>query len=251
MRAVRVSPTRNRSAGRGAAGGRSGQAAGRRHDAAADHEAAARRAVRAGRSLGDRGALRHPGIRRRISTIGAMTTHDTVSRSDTVRKAIPALATLAAKIGDPQVRNRGTIGGSIANNDPTADYPAAVLALGATIVTDKREIAADDFFKGLFETALAARRDHHGGAFPAAAGRRLRQAPQSGVALCDRRRVRREVRRRRARRGDRCRAVRLPCRRDRGGADARTSRRPRSSGSRSIPRRCRATSTPTPNIALT
>ena len=84
-----------------------------------------------------------------------MTTHDTVARSEVVRKAIPALAALAGGIGDPQVRNRGTIGGSLANNDPTADYPAAALALGATIVTDKREIAADDFFKGLFETALA------------------------------------------------------------------------------------------------
>jgi carbon-monoxide dehydrogenase medium subunit len=87
-------------------------------------------------------------------TIGAMTTHDTVARSADVAKAIPALAKLAGGIGDPAVRNRGTIGGSLANNDPTADYPAAVLALGATIVTDKREIAADDFFKGLFETAL-------------------------------------------------------------------------------------------------
>jgi carbon-monoxide dehydrogenase medium subunit len=86
--------------------------------------------------------------------IGAMATHDTVSRSDTVRTAIPALAKLAAGIGDPQVRNRGTLGGSVANNDPTADYPAAVLALNAILVTDRREIAADDFFKGLFETAL-------------------------------------------------------------------------------------------------
>jgi carbon-monoxide dehydrogenase medium subunit len=86
--------------------------------------------------------------------IGAMTTHDTVSRSDTVRSAIPALAKLAAGIGDPQVRNRGTLGGSIANNDPTADYPAAVLALNAILVTDRRQILADDFFKGLFETAL-------------------------------------------------------------------------------------------------
>jgi carbon-monoxide dehydrogenase medium subunit len=86
--------------------------------------------------------------------IGAMTTHDAVSRSDPVRSAIPALAKLAAGIGDPQVRNRGTLGGSIANNDPTADYPAAVLALNAILVTDRRQILADDFFKGLFETAL-------------------------------------------------------------------------------------------------
>jgi carbon-monoxide dehydrogenase medium subunit len=88
--------------------------------------------------------------------IGAMTTHADVAFSDVVRKAIPALAALAEGLGDRQVRNRGTIGGSLANNDPAADYPAAVLALGATVQTNKRKIAADDFFKGMFETALAA-----------------------------------------------------------------------------------------------
>jgi carbon-monoxide dehydrogenase medium subunit len=87
-------------------------------------------------------------------TIGAMTTHAAVAHSAEVKKAIPALAHLASLIGDEQVRHRGTIGGSLANNDPAADYPAAVLALGATIRTNKREIKADDFFKGLFETAL-------------------------------------------------------------------------------------------------
>jgi aerobic carbon-monoxide dehydrogenase medium subunit len=87
--------------------------------------------------------------------IGAMTRHVEVATSDVVKAAIPALAHLAEGIGDPQVRNRGTIGGSIANNDPAADYPAAVLALGATVITNKRKIAADEFFKGLFETALA------------------------------------------------------------------------------------------------
>ena len=86
--------------------------------------------------------------------IGAMTRHAEVARDATVKAAIPALASLASSIGDPHVRNRGTIGGSLANNDPAADYPAAALALGATIVTDKRRIAADDYFKGLFETAL-------------------------------------------------------------------------------------------------
>ncbi|HTR14742.1 MAG TPA: xanthine dehydrogenase family protein subunit M [Roseiarcus sp.] len=86
--------------------------------------------------------------------IGAMTRHAEVASSSVVQSAIPALATLAAGIGDPHVRNRGTIGGSIANNDPAADYPAAALGLGATIITSKRRIAADDFFKGLFETAL-------------------------------------------------------------------------------------------------
>jgi len=87
--------------------------------------------------------------------IGAMTRHVDVATSDVVKTAIPALAHLAEGIGDPQVRNRGTIGGSIANNDPAADYPAAVLALNATVITNKRRIAADDFFKGMFETALA------------------------------------------------------------------------------------------------
>ena len=87
-------------------------------------------------------------------TIGAATRHYDVTRSDKVRGAIPALAELAARIGDPAVRNLGTIGGSVANNDPAADYPAAVLALNAKIVTDKREIAADDFFQGMFTTAL-------------------------------------------------------------------------------------------------
>lgn len=86
--------------------------------------------------------------------IKAATTHYDVANSGTVQKAIPALAYLASLIGDPAVRHRGTIGGSLANNDPAADYPAAVLALGATVKTNKRTIAADDFFKGLFTTAL-------------------------------------------------------------------------------------------------
>ena len=87
-------------------------------------------------------------------TIGAMTTHGEVALSVAVQKAIPALANLASMIGDWQVRHRGTIGGSLANNDPSACYPSAVLALGATIVTDRRRIAADDYFQGMFTTAL-------------------------------------------------------------------------------------------------
>lgn len=87
-------------------------------------------------------------------TIGAMTKHAAVAASAEVRKAIPALASLAGHIGDPQVRNRGTIGGSVANNDPAADYPGALLALGATVHTTERKIAADAFFTGMFETAL-------------------------------------------------------------------------------------------------
>jgi len=86
--------------------------------------------------------------------IGAMTRHADVAASPEVQKAIPALAALAGIIGDRQVRHMGTIGGSLANSDPAADYPAAVLALGATIVTNKRKIEADKYFKGLFETAL-------------------------------------------------------------------------------------------------
>ena len=87
-------------------------------------------------------------------TIKAATTHFDVAQSGAVQKAIPALAHLASLIGDPAVRHRGTIGGSLANNDPAADYPAAVLALGATVKTNKRSISADEFFKGLFTTAL-------------------------------------------------------------------------------------------------
>src|ERR1051325_3109993 len=86
--------------------------------------------------------------------IGAMTRHADVNRSDVVKRGIPALAAMAGLIGDPAVRNRGTIGGSIANNDPAADYPAAVVALNAVVRTNKREIAADQFFTGMFETAL-------------------------------------------------------------------------------------------------
>ena len=86
--------------------------------------------------------------------IGAMTRHADVAGSAEVKKAIPALASLAGQIGDRQVRHMGTLGGSLANNDPAADYPAAVLGLGATITTNKRKIEADKFFKGLYETAL-------------------------------------------------------------------------------------------------
>lgn len=86
--------------------------------------------------------------------IGAMVRHADIAASDEVRAAIPALADLAGKIGDAQVRNRGTLGGSVANSDPAADYPAAILALNATIKTDRREIAADEYFLGMFDTAL-------------------------------------------------------------------------------------------------
>lgn len=95
-------------------------------------------------------AVRGPAVH-----IGAATTHATVAASADVRRALPALADLAGRIGDRQVRNAGTLGGSLANNDPAACYPAATLALGATVHTNRRAIAADDFFQGLFTTALA------------------------------------------------------------------------------------------------
>jgi aerobic carbon-monoxide dehydrogenase medium subunit len=88
-------------------------------------------------------------------TIKAATTYYDILQSADTKKAIPAIVHLTSVLGDPAVRHRGTIGGSLANNDPAADYPAAVLALGATVKTNKRSIAADDFFKGLFTTALA------------------------------------------------------------------------------------------------
>jgi aerobic carbon-monoxide dehydrogenase medium subunit len=90
----------------------------------------------------------------RSIAIGAMTTHNEVNTSPVVQQAAPVLAKLAGMIGDPAVRHRGTIGGSVANNDPNADYPAACLGLGATIVTNKRRIKADDFFTGMFSTVL-------------------------------------------------------------------------------------------------
>jgi carbon-monoxide dehydrogenase medium subunit len=99
-------------------------------------------------------ALRHIEANNGFISIGAITCHADVAASSVVRRSIPALAGLAGSIGDRHVRNRGTIGGSVANNDPAADYPAAVLGLGATVVTDRREIPADAFFVSLYETAL-------------------------------------------------------------------------------------------------
>src|ERR1041384_5427659 len=93
-------------------------------------------------------------LKGRSIVIGAMTRHADVANSDVVKQNLPALAYLAGLVGDPAVRHRGTIGGSLANNDPNADYPAAALGLGATIITNKRRIAADEFFQGMFTTAL-------------------------------------------------------------------------------------------------
>lgn len=99
-------------------------------------------------------ALKGIKVSGRSVTIGAATTHAEVAADGKLRKVCPAICHLAGHIGDPHVRHQGTIGGSVANNDPAADYPSAMLALGAIIVTNRRQIAADKFFKGLFETAL-------------------------------------------------------------------------------------------------
>lgn len=121
----------------------------------------------------------------RSVTIGAMTRHADVANSPVLRDVMPALAGVPGSIGDPQVRNRGTIGGSIANNDPNADYPAACLGLGATIVTNKRKIAADDFFTGMFSTALEENEIIVKVQFPIAkkAGYEKFKHPASGFAL--------------------------------------------------------------------
>lgn len=104
--------------------------------------------------LGGIAALKGITVDAKTVKIGAGTTHAEVAASKDVQRAIPALADLANRIGDRQVRNRGTLGGSLANNDPAACYPAAVLGLGATVHTDQRTIAADDFFQGVYTTAL-------------------------------------------------------------------------------------------------
>lgn len=109
--------------------------------------------------------------------IGAMATHASVAGSDLVRKVLPGLAELASHIGDAQVRNRGTIGGSIANADPSADYPAALVALDAVVRTDRRDIAGGDFFTGLFETALAPGEVVTSVFFPAASHARYAKFP--------------------------------------------------------------------------
>jgi carbon-monoxide dehydrogenase medium subunit len=121
----------------------------------------------------------------RAVTIGAMTRHRDVARSPELLQVMPALASVPDSIGDPHVRNRGTIGGSIANNDPNADYPAACLGLGATIVTNKRKIPADEYFQGLFDTALEPDEIITKVSFPIAkkAGYEKFKHPASGFAL--------------------------------------------------------------------
>ena len=124
-------------------------------------------------------------VKGRSVVIGALTRHADVANSDVLKSVLPGLAEVPGSIGDPQVRNRGTIGGSIANNDPNADYPAACLGLGATIVTNKRRIAADDFFTGMFSTALEENEIIVKLMFPIAkkAGYEKFKHPASGFAL--------------------------------------------------------------------
>ena len=119
----------------------------------------------------------------RSLVIGAMTPHVEVATSPVVRENIPALAELAGKIGDPAVRHCGTLGGSVANNDPNADYPAGVLGLGATVITNKRRIHADEFFKGLFETALEPDEIITKVQFPKVNKAGYAEVPQSGLAV--------------------------------------------------------------------
>ena len=170
-------------------------------------------------------------------TIGAATTHAEVATDAALKKALPASAISPAHIGDPHVRHSGTIGGSIANNDPAADYPAAMLALDATIVTDKREIAAERFLQRPVRDGAGGRRDGDGGALHRARQGRLREIPQPGLALRDDRRVRGQDAGRRARRGHR-RRRRAACSASKEieAALARQfRRRPRSTASRCRP----------------
>ena len=129
-------------------------------------------------------------LKGRSIVIGAMTRHGEVANSQIVKDALPVLAEVAGSIGDPAVRHRGTIGGSLANNDPNADYPAAVLGLGATIITNKRRIAADEFFKGMFETALEPDEIITKVQLPDRQEGRLREVQASGLGLRPGRRVR-------------------------------------------------------------
>mgnify|MGYP002631404913 CR=1 FL=1 len=135
--------------------------------------------------LGGVDGLKGISVSGKTVTIGAMTRHVEVQNSAEVQKAIPALAALAGGIGDPSVRNRGTIGGSIAHSDPSACYPSAVLGLGATVETNKRKIAGDDFFIGLFETALEPDEIIKAVHFPVpdAAGYEKFPQPASGFAM--------------------------------------------------------------------
>ena len=156
----------------------------------------------------------------RSITIGAMTRHVDVHTSPVVQRARPVLAKLAGMIGDPAVRHMGTIGGSVANNDPTADYPAACLGLGATIITNKRRIKADDFFTGMFSTALEPAEIITKVSFPLPKKAAYQKFRNQASRYRAGRRVRRQARQRDPRRGHRRRRQRrVPRHRVRGGAE--------------------------------
>ena len=167
-------------------------------------------------------------------TVGAATRHQEVASSAVVKKAIPAVAYTASLIGDPQVRNRGTIGGSLANNDPAADYPAAVLGLGATVVTTKRSIAADDFFQGLFTTALEEGEVILRVEFPLPKRAAYSKFPPPGLGLRDGGRVHRADGGRRARGGHRCGPRRVPVE----GGGGRAFEKLQAGGARGTQARC-------------
>ena len=228
------------------------QAARRRPDAHPDDEAAARRArPRLSTSARSPNSSASSATATR-SSIGAMTRHADVadqrrraSGDPGARRSSPAASAI------PPVRNRGTIGGSLANNDPAADYPAAALALGATIVTNKRQIAADDYLQGPVRDGAGARtRSSPHVQLPDPAEGGLREVPQPGLALRAGRRVRRQDGRRRARRGDRRgrqrRVPRQPSSRRRW---RRISRPPRSTATAFRRAGSTPTCTPTPTIA--
>ena len=184
-------------------------------------------------------------------TVGAMTKHFEVENSAEIKSAIPALAWMAGHLGDVQVRNRGTMGGSVANNDPAADYPAAVLALDATVVTDKRRIAADDFFQGMFTTALEPGELLTAIEFPIPekAGYAKMRNPASryvmaGVFVA-------KTGRRRARRGERRRPAACSARRRWSRPCPPTGRPTPWRGSSRPPRASTATSTAAPNTGRT
>ena len=171
--------------------------------------------------LADLGGIKElAGIKKDGNTlvIGAMTRHADVGNNADVKAAYPALAWLADHIGDRQVRAMGTIGGSLANNDPAACYPSAVLASGATVVTNQREIAADDFFQGLFTTALQDGELITAVRFPIPKRAAYEKLRQKASQLPAGGRVRRAVRQRRARRGHGRRQRRVPAQGARGCA---------------------------------
>ena len=224
-------PSTRRRGRRAAAGRDRRQAPGRRPDPDPDAEAAPRAAVRPGRPRRHRRAQGDPGRRRQASRSARMThaCRGRRARRTSQRRDPGARRSSPSSIGDPQVRNRGTHRRLDRQQRPGGRLPGrGRSALNATVHTNQREIAADDFFTGMFETALERRRDHHRGALPEAGQGGLREVPQPGEPLRARRRVRRADRRRRAGRGHRRGPVRVPAAASSRGARAQLLGRARS-----------------------